>query len=457
MVSHPFDFEIQTDLYSTSELTDIFSEQRRFNRWLEIEAALAQTQARLGIIPADAAHEISSRAHLDEIDHDLLREEYTRSRNSLIPLIKTLRRACGSVHGEFVHFGATTQDILDTSQVMELRDVFRILYRELRELETTLIGITREHLSTPMIGRTHGQHALPITFGLKTASWLGELRRHIERIKNMYPRIMTGQLSGAVGTMAALGPQGSEVSRQTLAELGLMSHPIGWHTSRDNIAEASSLMAMIASTSERIAGEIFALAKSEVGELQEPPPPGESSSTMPHKRNPVLCQRISVMARHVRALNATVVDSMVQEHERDTRALWSEWLAIPQISVYTGTALHYINQVMAGLEIDTDRMAVNLELHSEMVMTEWLQFRLAESMGKTRAQAKVRSLLVKGAATGSSLKQCLLDDEETAELLNDEDLDRLGQPETYTGLSEEMVTLQLQEIEQMRQQDQMEL
>ncbi|MBU0481804.1 MAG: adenylosuccinate lyase family protein [Proteobacteria bacterium] len=458
MPSHPFDYQIQTNLYSTQEMVSLFSERIRFERWLEIERALARVQGRLGIIPAPAAESIDATARMDSIDVNVLREEYGKSRNSLIPLIKALRQACPTEHGEFVHYGATTQDILDTSQVLEIRDVFRILYRDLRALESALTTLTIKHRATPMIGRSHGQQALPITFGLKTASWLAEIRRHLERSKNIYPRIMTGQLSGAVGTMAALGPNGREVSRLTLAELGLHSPTIGWHTARDNIAEAASFMAMVASSCERIAGEVFALAKTETGELNEPAlGTAASSSTMPHKRNPVLCQRISVMARHIRALNLTVTEAMVHEHERDTRALWSEWLAVPQISIYTGTTLHYINQVISGLEVDTERMAANLKLHGDVIMSEWLLFRLGESMGKATAHEAVRRLTGLARSSGSTLKACIEADKEISQLLNHEDLARLDHPETYTGEAAAMIDELLLEVERLRQKDPREL
>ncbi|MEN8143252.1 MAG: adenylosuccinate lyase family protein, partial [Thermodesulfobacteriota bacterium] len=382
MPTHPFDFEIQADVFSTPEIKSVFNEQRRFGRWLEFEAALALTQAELEIIPREAATEIATKADITQLDLDAVRENYQKSRNSLIPIIKALRAACVGSHGEFVHYGATTQDVLDTGQVMELRDTFRIIYRDLKDLESMIAAHARAHLATPMIGRSHGRQALPITFGLKCGVWLAEIRRHIERVKDICPRLFTGQLSGAVGTMAALGEQGREVSRLTLEKLGLNYSPVAWHTSRDNIAEATGLMAIITATLEKIANEIVELGKNEIGELQEPAPSGAaSSSTMPHKRNPVISQRIAVLARQVRALAPTITEAMTHEHERDGRAIWSEWLAVPQISIYTATALNYTKQVINGLDIKPENMLKNLLLHGDMVLSEWLLFRLGSSIG----------------------------------------------------------------------------
>lgn len=440
MPSHPFDFEIQSDLFSTPEMTAIFAEHQRFSRWLRFEAALAKTQGDMGIIPLAAAAEIAGKANLDSLDLEVIRQGYRQSRNSLLPLLNGLRRACTGNHGEFVHYGATTQDVLDTAQILELQDTFRIIYRDLRRLEEGLIKLAQQHLATPMIGRTHGQQALPITFGFKCSIWLTELRRHLERVKSLRPRLLVGQLSGAVGTFAALGHNGREIARQTLAELGLATAPITWHNSRDNLAEAATLMAMLTATLEKMANEVFELGKTEIGELFEPAPPGKaSSSTMPHKRNPVICQRIAVLARQVRALSGTVVEAMVHEHERDGRALWSEWLAIPQISVYTGTALNYTLGIINGLGVNPERMLKNLGSHGELVLSEWLQFRLSADLGKMRAQEKLTELISLSNDRGISLKEVLRNDPETAAVLREEDYLCMDHPEKYTGLAESIV------------------
>ncbi|MDF1577449.1 MAG: adenylosuccinate lyase family protein [Desulfobulbales bacterium] len=447
MLSHPFDFEIQADIFSTREMTAIFDERQRFGRWLEFEAALAASQAELGIIPVEAATEISARAKFENLDPAIVRDGYRQSRNSLIPIINGLREVCRNGHGEFVHHGATTQDVLDTGQILELRDTFRIIYRDLKKLEKSLADLAGTHSATPMIGRSHGQQALPITFGLKCGVWLAENRRHIERVKNLSPRLLIGQLSGAVGTMAALGGQGREVARRTMARLGLGYATISWHTSRDNIAEAANLMAMISASQEKIANEIVELGKNEIGELREPAPPGAAaSSTMPHKRNPVICQRIAVMARQTRALSGTIIEAMVHEHERDGRAIWSEWLAMPQISIYTGAILNYINLVVKELEIAPENMAKNLLLHGDMVLSEWLLFRLGASIGRMKAQEILRALAGEARASDRSLKDCLLADNKTAALLDRDDLAFLDHPEKYIGLAENLINDLLDEI-----------
>ncbi|MBU0484625.1 MAG: adenylosuccinate lyase [Proteobacteria bacterium] len=434
MPAHPIDFLIQANTFSTPELLAVFDEKTRFRRWLQFEAALAATQGELGIIPREAALEIEKKSSLEQLDLAAVAESYKKSRNSVLPVIKELRAACQGTAGEYVHYGATTQDVLDTGQALELKDATQIIYRDLRQLEQNLLIMAEQHKSTPMIGRTHGQQALPITFGFKAAIWISEIRRHIERLKTIFPRIIIGQLSGAVGTMAALGPQAQETARKTMTRLGLNYSAIAWHTARDNMAETAGLFAMIATSLEKFANEIFELGKTEIGELREPAPQSAmSSSTMPHKRNPVICQRISVLARHVRALNGVVLEAMVHEHERDARALWAESLALPQISVYTGTAVHYINQVVTGLEINPERMLQNLYLHKEMAVSEWLMFKLAQHIGRTKAQSLVHKLSNQTYVSGQSLKELLLEDQETASLLSAKDMDFLDHPEKYTG------------------------
>ncbi len=448
MPAHPIDFQIQAGIYCTSELARIFDEKTRIGRWLEIEAALAQVQGELGIIPQHAADEIISKARLENLDLDKVAREYEQSRNSLVPVIKGLKQACGEGYCEFVHFGITTQDVLDTAQILEQKDFLAVFYRDLKKLEHRLISLAKKHRDTPMIGRTHGQQALPMTFGLKAAIWAAEIRRHIERLLALAPRLSTIQLSGAVGTMAALGPRAREVARLTAGKLGLSSSMPNWHTSRDTIAEAAACYGIISSTLEKIASEIVQLSKTEIGEVAETAPSkSQSSSTMPHKRNPVISQRIAVLARHARALVSIVMDSMVHEHERDARALWSEWLAFPQLAIYTGTALNYLITVIEHLEIHPERMLKNLYSQKELVVSEWLLFKLAKQMGKTNAQEKVQAM-IKLLANGDRIfKDILLEDPDIGPYLAGENLENLEKPERYCGLAAEIVDDTLRDIE----------
>jgi len=457
MPAHPIDFLIQSHIYSTPELLEIFDEKNRFDRWLQFEAALALSQAELGIIPEKAGVEISKKARVEFLDLARVAQAYTLNRNSLIPVIDGLRSICAEGYGEYVHFGATTQDVLDTAQILEIKEVLAIFYRDLRSMEAVLIGHVQQHKHTPMIGRTHGQQALPITFGFKAGIWLGEVRRHIERIKSLAERVLVGQLSGAVGSMAALGPEAEKVASRTMARLGLGSSALPWHNSRDNIAEIGSCFAMIATTCEKIATEIFQLSKTEIAEVQESSSQKAGSSTMPHKQNPVLCQRIAVLALHARSLSTVIMESMLHEHERDVRSLWSEWLAVPQISIYTGTALYYMCNVLQHLRINHENMKRNLNLQKEMVLSEWLQFRLAPSMGRQEAQKRLKEIFQLHRKNGGMLDTILAADQEIGKILGREDYEMLNSPEKYVGRISEIIDTVMEQVTSSRKNEPEEL
>jgi 3-carboxy-cis,cis-muconate cycloisomerase len=447
MPLHPFDFQINPHVISTPELEALFDEQAMLQRWLDFEAALAAAQARHGVIPVEAAEEIGRRARIEEIDLPGVRTRYGKSRNSVVPLLGELRRACAEPHGQFVHYGATTQDVIDTGQILAMRSMLKIVYRDLRALEGVCLGLAREHRDTPMVARSHGQQALPSTFGLKAMVWATELRRHIERMRRLYTIVNRGQLSGAAGTYAALGPRALEISRDTMQGLGLEHALLSWHTSRDHIGEFASDFALLVMTLAKIANEVVELQKTEIGELVEPSISGaKASSTMPHKRNPVLCQRVVAVSRHVRALAGTVVESMLHEHERDPRSLWAEWLAVPQICVYTGSALHNMLEVLGGLTVRTDRMLANLYLQKDMITSEWLLFQLSASLGKGRASEKIESLMQAAHAHDTSLKQAVLADEELKGLFQAGELVMLDHPEQYCGLAVELTDQALAEL-----------
>ncbi len=458
MASHPLDYAINPHVYGTPELTALFDEQAVYQRWLDFEAALATAQGELGVIPAGAAAEIARRARIECLDLDRVREGYGRSRNSLLPLLGGLRRACKDGWGEYVHFGATTQDVLDTGEILALRRTIAIVYRDLRRIEETCLHLARDHSQTPMVARTHGQQALPFTLGMKVAGWLGEIRRNLERLRRLHTLLGCGQLAGAVGTMAALGPRAMETAERTMELLGLRHDPVPWHTARDTIAEFASLFAILTMTMARIANEVFELQKTEIGELAEPSVRGAlASSTMPHKRNPVLCQRVVALSRHVRGLAATVGESMLHEHERDPRSLWAEWLAMPQLCIYTGSAVDAMRHVLDGLEVRTDRMLANLMMQKSMVTTEWLLFRLSEGMGKMAALEKVHSLADLARERQVSLAEAVLTDSEIGDLFSREDLALLEHPERYVGQAEEIVARAIQRCQEARRAEPAEL
>lgn len=447
MPSHPIDFNIQAHIFSTPEGLAIFDEKRRFQRWLDFESALAFAQGELGIIPTEAALAIQNKAAIEHLDMEAVRQEYTTNRNSLVPIVKALRTACGP-YADFVHHGATTQDAIDSGQALELKEVIALIERDLKQITDRLLSLSTEHRNLPMIGRTHSQQAIPISLGLKFAIWLLEFSRHHDRLKELKNRVLTGQLGGAVGTMSALGKQGREVAALTMKRLGLQTSITPWHTARDTCAETGAFLAMLSMTSAKIANEVFQLGKTEIMELREPAPFGKQSgsSTMPHKRNPVLCERIVVLSSHVKAMSQVLMEAMLHENERDPRALWSEWLAMPQACIYTLTALDYLKTIIMSLEIFPEQMLANLRLHKEHIASEWLMFTLTPILGKAQAHAKIITYIEQSKITGKSIKELLSGDPELASRVNNIDLTMLDHPEHYLGLAPEIVDDAIREV-----------
>jgi len=433
MAVHPIDHQLLPAVFSTPELTAIFDETARLQRWLDFEAALAASQAELGIIPAPAATAIRAAARLEIFTPEEIRAAYAGSKNSLVPLLTVLRRHCGPEAADYVHHGATTQDVLDTAQVLEQRATLAILYREMRSIADRLADLADRHRTTPMVGRTHGQHALPITLGLKFAGWLLEWRRNIRRCRARAENLRYGQLGGAVGTLAALGPQALEVADRTLGRLGLERPTLPWHSHRDTMADLAGFYGLVLTTCEKIAGEIFQLARPEIGELGEGR--GGGSSTMPHKSNPVECQRLMVLVRHGRPLVGVVLEAAAHEHERDTRRLWSEWPAMSQLAIYTGTAVCRCREILDNLVIDPDRMLANLRQTGDALLTEHLVFVLAERIGKQAAQDLVRDLLARAATEGRPLRELVAEHDVGRDL----DASIFEEPERYRGQADRLV------------------
>ena len=339
-------------------------------------------------------------------------------------------------YGEFVHYGITTQDVVDTGQVLEIKLVIDLILRDLNKIEATLKNLTKRYQSTPMVGRSHGQYALPITFGLKTAVWYEEIKRHRARIESLAKRILVGQLSGPVGTYSALGDQGMAVCKLALEKLGLEFSPLAWHVARDNMAEFSSCCTIFLASLAKIANEIFQLGKTDVQELQESVfGDAVSSSAMPHKENPVATQRIIVLSRHIRALNDVVMESLVHEGERDPRALWSEWLAIPQISIYSLASLAYTLKLLNGLKVFPEIMLGNLEKQSEVIASEFLMFKLAPVYGKSKAHQKVYELMKEFQQSGQTIKHLIRGNPDYSDYLSEDDLEALDKVENYIGQS----------------------
>ena len=439
MPSSMIDSLIFNDWFGSGEMRNIFSDEYRLQCWLDVEAALARGQAKIGMIPREAAEEISAKANVENLNFAKFKEEVDRTVHPLMPLIWELQRVCQKEYGEYIHWGATTQDIMDTGMMLQIKAAASIIFRDLEVIEQLLKNLAQKHRSTLMAGRTHGQHALPITFGFKVAVWLAEVRRHLQRWEQSRSRILVGNLSGAVGTHAAMGAKGLEVQRFLMAELGLGEPEITWHPARDRIAEFVSLLSGICATLGKIAKEIINLQKTEVGELAEPFVMGKvGSSTMPQKRNPHLCEAVLALSKMVRTQAALAWEVMVQEHERDMAAWMVEWEMVPQVCILTSGVLKHSLTILRGLVVDERRMRANLDLLKGLILAEPIMFALAEKIGHQAAHRLVYEIAMKTYEEGRTFREILLADERVVKHISPEKIEQLLDPEKYIGLSSEI-------------------
>ncbi len=402
------DSELYGHLWGTDELRSIFDERSRLQSWLDILVALAEVQAQLGIIPAEAAGGIARGASLDQLDLAFVAAETRRTGHSTLGLIRGLQRVLPPDSREWVYYGATVQDLTDSWTALAVKRVGAIVSRDLRAVEGHLLDLAQRERNTLMPGRTHGQPGAPITFGFKAAGWADEVRRHLDRLRQGAPRWLVGQLAGAVGTLAFFGEKGLELRRGFCRRLGLSDPGISWLSSRDRLTEFLQLLAMVTSTLGRIGSEVYQLQRPEIAELREPAAPEQVGSiTMPHKRNPEVAEHLVTLSRLVRAQAAVVLEGMVQEHERDGRSWKAEWVVFPEACLLAGAALAFAKELLAGLEIKEAAMARNLEASRGYIASEQVLAVIAPKVGKHRAQALLQEALQSGRERGVSLEEAL--------------------------------------------------
>ena len=337
-------------LFTTAAMRAVFADEARLQRMLDVEAALARAQARLGLIPAAAAAEITAKARLERFDLEAIRRGTELAGYPIVPLVKALGEACDGDAGRYVHWGATTQDIVDSALVLQIRDALALIEADLDAVLRRLVQLAQQFRDTPMAGRSHLQHALPITFGFKCAVWLSAMQRQRRRLETLRGEVLVVQFGGAVGTLASLGEDGTRVLAALAEELDLAVPPIAWHVARDNLAEAACFLGLLTGSLGKIATDIALLMQTEVGEVAEPHAEGRGgSSTMPQKRNPIASELILAAAKNVRQLVPVMLDAMLQDHERATGPWHAEWLALPQAFALSAGALHHTRALLEGL------------------------------------------------------------------------------------------------------------
>jgi adenylosuccinate lyase len=394
-------------LWGTPEVRALFEDRGRYQAWLEILAALAEAQAELGIIPADAASAIAA-CDVDLLDLDLVASETRRTSHSTLGFITALRAALPAEAAEHVYYGATVQDLTDTWTVLALRSVGAVVWRDLHLVEDVLLGLATAHRETVMTGRTHGQPGAPVTFGLKAASWADEVRRHIERLAEGRRRWLVGQLGGAVGTLGFFGDDGPRLRADFCARLGLADPLVPWLTARDRLAEFTLLLAMVSATLARIGTEVYELQRPEIGEVREGAGTDTVGSiTMPHKRNPERSEHLDTLGRLARSSAGVMLEGMVQVHERDGRGWKAEWAAFPEVCLLASTSLAFAIGLLRDLEVDGVAMAANVARGEGYLSSEEVLAALAARVGKHRAQELLQAVLADGRRTGRSLVEAV--------------------------------------------------
>jgi 3-carboxy-cis,cis-muconate cycloisomerase len=409
--------------------------ESRWQAWLDVEVALARAQAELGIIPNEAAEAIAAAARLDLLDRRRIDEGFARTGHTIVPLVWELSRIVGEPYGGWVHWGATTQNITQTGDLLVLRQAHQVFLRLIGDALAAAAELAASGADMPIAGRTHGQHAVPATFGFKVAVWIDELIRHTERLQQAAPRIFVAMLGGAAGTFASLGELGPAVQAGIARQLSMQPMTVPARTIGDHLAENICLLGLLAATCGKIAREIYTLMKTEFGEVEEPVPPGTvGSSTMPQKRNPKLCQDIIAAAAEVRGCVPLALEAMYTEHEADRATSLMFDSADARAAVASGDMLARLVEVLRGLRLDPQRMRTNLDLGGGLIMAEAVMLELGKTIGRQHAHDVVYDAAQAAFVENKSFAALLAADRRVTAHLDAAAIERLLDPTAYTGL-----------------------
>jgi len=440
MAASIIDSRIFQGIFTTDAMREVWSDENRTRHYVAIERALAVVQGRLGLIPPEAADEIVRHCRLELIDLDKLRAQTERIGYPILGVVSQLNALCRDGLGEYVHWGATTQDITDTATVLQIREGLELVDAELAAIADAMARLAKTHRLTPMIGRSNLQQAIPVTFGYKMAGLLSAVLRHRERIAQLRERVLVGEFAGAAGTLASLQTGAMQTQAGLCAELGLAQPVIAWHTIRDNIAEVGAVLGLIGGTLGKLSMDVKLMIQTEVGEVYEPYHHGRgSSSTMPQKRNPISSCYIHAAISVVRQHAAALMDAMVADHERSTGPWEIEWIVLPEAFCLMAGALKQARAVLEGLEVDTAAMKRNLEMTGGLVMSEAVMMGLGPYIGREYAHDLVYDLCRESLASKRPLIDLLAAHPEIARHVDRAALERMLDPANYLGQSGVMV------------------
>ena len=430
-------------LLGSPALAPVFGDQGRLQGMLDFEGALARAEAAAGVIPASAVPVIAANCHAALFDPAALAEATMLSGNPAIPLVKRLTALVAADDPEaarFVHWGATSQDAIDTGLILQLREALNRIEPELRRLAKAQADLAARYGQTPQAGRTWLQQALPVTFGLKAAGWLDATTRHRARLAEIKPRLLVLQFGGAAGTLASLGDRGLAVAEALACDLGLGLPALPWHSHRDRLAEFGAALGLIVGGLGKIARDLSLMMQTEVGEAFEPAAPGRGgSSTMPHKRNPVAAAAVLAAAARAPGLVSTLFSGLAQEHERGLGGWQAEWAAIPELVMLAEGAISKLADTLEGLDVDAARMRRNLDLTHGLLMAEAVMMALGAKFGRLAAHDRIEAACHKAVAEGRHLREVLAEDRAVIAELGQDGLARLFDPEAYLGATAAMI------------------
>jgi 3-carboxy-cis,cis-muconate cycloisomerase len=427
---------VMRNVFGSDRMRSVFDTRNMIQSWFETWASLAEAEADAGLIPAEAAAEIRAATLRDDYDLEEIGRAVATGRHFLMPSIRALTAASGE-SGRYVHWGATTQDITDTGMVLQIREAMAIIEPAVDEITAIVAALAAKYRDQPMAGRTHWQHAVPMTFGLKLAQWVDELDRDRERLGRARQGVLVAELGGAGGTLASLGDKAGPVLEAFCRRTGLARPQAAWHGSRDRLAELVNTLGMLAAMLEKICLEVGRLSSAEIGELHEPRNKGQvGSSTMPQKHNPILCERSAAGCRLVRGLVPVMQSLMIGVHERDMSSVAAEWLLIPQCFIILDGSLQYTRTILSGLQVFPERMDANLDITRGGIAAEAVMFGLADKLGRSEAHDLMVEVAREAMEQRRSLGEVLGEHPQVRELLSEDEIARLVDPRNHLGLSQ---------------------
>jgi adenylosuccinate lyase len=432
---------VDTGRYGSEEIRRIFDENYRLQKMLDVEATLAEVLAEFGEIPKEAAEEIKRKAKIDFVTIEKVKQKEKKIHHDIMAMVEVLAEECGE-YGKYVHWGATSYDIVDTSWALIIKEAISIIENKLRNFRDKLCDLAIKNKKLIMVGRTHGQHALPITLGFKIAVYAAEIGRSLERLNEIKKRVLVGKMSGAVGTMASFGDKGIEIEKKVMEKLGLREAEISTQIiCRDRIAELICWAGILASSLDRIATEIRNLQRTEILEVAEGFGKEQvGSSTMPHKQNPVDCEKVCGLAKVIRGFLITALENIPLWHERDLTNSSSERFIIPLTFIILDEMIETMNRVIENIRIFPENMKRNLEITKGAILSEAIMMALArKGLGRQKAHEILRKLSMKAFNEGKSLKEVIKEDELVMKYLSEKEIDELMKPENYLGKVEELI------------------